>query len=320
MEQICNELFARLRTSLDYLIFEILTEHSEAAFSRHDIASWFNKMSTPSPATFAVHHVLLEVALNKRWDEAAQALRYVEAIMAQAQTYKAEVRVLSFSLTSLTDIELSVLKFAFRDDIGYLESLIGAPNETNKQAAEQIKATLAVLERAAPLWHQELLLMANQFFLASPLEKSSPTFGGATVFDAFGSVLLNPYLLTSIPKTLLSLVHESSHQQMFLFHLDDPILLNPPEATFDSPLRLEARPMEGIFHALWVSARESLAAEQVLTTCADYAWCDTLHLAQKRSISVFEDLAVTVQKHAEFTDFGAVLFTQVQDAMNELDR
>lgn len=315
------EVFSRLKGSLGRLAFDLLAEHAPVPVAPAAFEAWFEAMDQPPPSVFAVHAVLLDVALKENWTLAPQALSQLQAMMElQPSRQSSAPCVTSFSVSDMEDIELEVLTFAYQDDVGYLTNLVGSTNAETEEATSLIGQALDILEHQAPCWHAELLLLTNHFFLASPPAGAALSFGGASVFDAYGSVLVNPRMLRDIPSTLMTLIHESSHQHMFLFHLDDPILLNPPEATFSSPLRSEPRPMEGIFHALWVSAREALMAEALLMACGQAPWHDELMQRQAKSLSAFHDLEAMVREHAVFTDLGSRLFADVRDAIHGLKR
>ncbi|WP_024697284.1 aKG-HExxH-type peptide beta-hydroxylase [Pseudomonas avellanae] len=54
-------------------------------------------------------------------------------------------------------------------------------------------------------------------------------------------------------------VHEAAHLRLFLKSTDDKFVLNPENQLYTAPFRPDARPMLGIFHALFVLARIALA-------------------------------------------------------------
>lgn len=51
------------------------------------------------------------------------------------------------------------------------------------------------------------------------------------------------------------IVHEASHMHLNCLMAKDPLILNSPEERFISPLRPDPRPMIGVYHATYVSAR-----------------------------------------------------------------
>ena len=61
------------------------------------------------------------------------------------------------------------------------------------------------------------------------------------------------------------LIHEYSHNLLFGIARNEPLVFNDPEERDESPLRQDLRPMDGIYHALFVSAREALAMRAILS-------------------------------------------------------
>ena len=54
------------------------------------------------------------------------------------------------------------------------------------------------------------------------------------------------------------LTHESAHAHLFSLSLGDSFVTNPDDELHLSPLRRDPRPLDGLFHATYVSARIAL--------------------------------------------------------------
>ena len=76
--------------------------------------------------------------------------------------------------------------------------------------------------------------------------------------------------------------------------------------------------MEGIFHALWVSARMVVAAEAVINVENPPPWSDQLVQKQSNARTAFLDCAKTVAKHAELTELGQTLYSDAQEAIDAI--
>lgn len=59
-----------------------------------------------------------------------------------------------------------------------------------------------------------------------------------------------------------TLAHEGSHSFLFGLTMEEPLVRNPDDELFPSPLRQDRRPMDGIYHATYVSARMYYALDQ----------------------------------------------------------
>ena len=130
--------------------------------------------------------------------------------------------------------------------------------------------------------------------------------------------MLNPSLVPNRIILIESLAHETAHALLFGLTLGADLSTNGPNARYASPLRADARPIEGIVHATFVLARmvyalERLAARSALTE-EERALVGS-RLARHRE-SYTAGLAV-VDAHARFTEAGAAIFQACRQAMSE---
>jgi hypothetical protein len=313
----CTELQHRLYTSLHHLIFEAAADQvspplSEGAL-RHRIYDAF-----PGPAIFAFHKALLDAATADDPKQFAVLAAAFSALPASDLYIKQGVTLGELSNKNFSPAALEVLQDGFKDDIGLTAHLVPPSPLVKEQALMHGEIALNTLHACAPDWYAELALIAGQVLYAEVADPSISGFGGVSAFDAFGAVVMNPNLHTSPARALMEIVHESAHQHMFLLHLDDPILNNDGAAAYASPLRQEPRPMEGIFHAAWVSARMALAAKVVLASPARPTWSDDLTIRQARSVSAFRDCSIVIDAHADFTARGRTLYQTACAALDDL--
>jgi len=308
----------RLAVSLEHLLFDVFAAFNTGQISTQALKGTLDKeCGFPSASVFALHGVLLKAALSQNVSKVPQAASALAGVLERSADRSTALQITPFGLPDLHNDDCWVLQDAFADDIG-LTSDLRTPDESLVMGAQSlIFQAVDLLKAAAPDWYHEFILLADQLLLA---ESSSDThwFVGAAVFDAFGAVLLNPAALTDLPSTVMALIHESSHQQMFLYHLDDPIVLNPAEEGYPSPLRKEPRPMEGIFHAMWVSARMALAANALLTHNAAAEWHQDLTQQKLQAIGAFRDCEATVAAHGDLCEFGKTLFENARSAVNAI--
>jgi hypothetical protein len=114
-----------------------------------------------------------------------------------------------------------------------------------------IDRALAVLSQIDPEMADEhriliqhyVLLDANNLVAGSSFEFLGLIFIGA-IEDPHG-----------VLEMLYYLVHEQTHQYLYHLTAQDPFVLNDNTDRHSAPLRADARPMEGIFHATVVLAR-----------------------------------------------------------------
>lgn len=145
-----------------------------------------------------------------------------------------------------------------------------SPSEENFAACkETIAAGFALLKRADPDFHAEVRRLVRMIVLAAPgSEDPVDRFNGASTFFLWGGSLLNADLKRSSVAMVDLLVHESSHVLLFGVSADGALTENSGSERYDSPLRADKRPIDGIFHACFVATRVHLAMSRMLASGA----------------------------------------------------
>ena len=108
------------------------------------------------------------------------------------------------------------------------------------------------------------LLAEVVFAGGSPDEKF--TFHGISSFFLWGTVLINAEGHKTALELVQTLAHESSHMHLFAVALDSPLVHNSEEERYHSPLRTDPRPMDGIYHATYVTARMHYVLSRLLAS------------------------------------------------------
>jgi HEXXH motif-containing protein len=174
-----------------------------------------------------------------------------------------------------------------------------------EQIRKRLELALEWLDRGAPALAAELRCLIGEVVLASVPPGDTFVFDGASSFMLWGAVLLNVSSHETRLDCLQALVHESAHNLLFGFSVDGPLTDNDPDARFDSPLRLDPRPMEGIFHAAFVTARMHHAVRELLCSGilggADH---DEARAALELHVKSFEQGRATIERHAQLTPVG----------------
>lgn len=89
-------------------------------------------------------------------------------------------------------------------------------------------------------------------------------FAGGSCYMLWGALFINaPYHGNDIAM-MEAIAHESGHSLLFGFTIDEPLVSNDDAEVFASPLRDDLRPMDGIYHATYVSARMHWAMSRLL--------------------------------------------------------
>ena len=119
-----------------------------------------------------------------------------------------------------------------------------------------IKQGLELLALNLPDWYAEITLLVSEILILN-----TDNLRAGSSFDLFGLIYINfDYKAEKLTDIISFIIHESAHLYIFLLSLKDPLVLNPPEERYQPPsaknaLRMDKRPVIGIFHATFVLAR-----------------------------------------------------------------
>jgi len=183
--------------------------------------------------------------------------------------------------------------------------------------AQAIRRAIALMARADRALADEFRALVLQILLAAGESGDGQSeFDGGSSFMLWGALFINP----ARPKTDIELVetlaHESAHSLLFGHAIDDPLVENDTAERFQSPLRDDPRPMDGIFHATFVSARMHYAmarlAQSGLLAAADEA---SAREAMTRDASAFRDGLAVVEANGRLTELGAAVMAGARNYM-----
>jgi HEXXH motif-containing protein len=130
---------------------------------------------------------------------------------------------------------------------------------------QDIERGLALTQQADPIWYDEIRGLLRMITLGAAAS-SDPldVFNGASTFFLWGATLINTDFRRSAVSIVDLLVHESSHVLLFGLSADGALTQNSGHERYSSPLRSDARPIDGIFHACFVATRVHLAMARLL--------------------------------------------------------
>jgi HEXXH motif-containing protein len=112
-----------------------------------------------------------------------------------------------------------------------------------------------LLARATPELTAEFDALVSQIVLVIGNSESDYQFDGGSAYMLWGGLFLNASSHQHPVAVAEVLAHESAHILLFGFASAESMTRNPDSELYNSPLRVDPRPMEGIFHATYVSAR-----------------------------------------------------------------
>lgn len=186
--------------------------------------------------------------------------------------------------------------------------LAGAPDpELFAACRSRVEAGLALLDTGFPEMAGEIRALLREIIVAAgPEDPKAITFDGASCYMLWGAVLLNARGQTNVLDTAQALAHESGHNLLFGLCASGPLVDNPDEELFASPLRTDLRPMDGVVHATYVVARMHQTVARLLAAgCldAEEARAAAADLALHRR--AFESGDAVIRQSARLTQVGS---------------
>ena len=176
---------------------------------------------------------------------------------------------------------------------------------------------LSLLNRAAPNLAGEIRVLMRELLLVANGEGAKFDFDGGSSYTLWSGMYLNVEDKHNPLDVAETLAHESGHTLLFGLTYDEPLVLNEESERFASPLRDDLRPMDGIYHATYVSARMLYTAKQ-LSQLDDLSAADRALLAehQKTFREGFNAGYEVVAQHAKLSETGRTIMANAYTYMN----
>ena len=187
--------------------------------------------------------------------------------------------------------------------------------EAFKACMADLSSGLATLRQADPLWFEELQALLRMVVLAVPASsKPADGFNGASTFFLWGAALINAAVKREPISVVELLVHESSHVLLFGLSAEGALTRNGGEERYASPLRQDKRPIDGIFHASFVTTRVHLAMDRLLASGSLSDRDARAALDQKQyNAKAARDCIDVLERHAELTELGDKILGSLQE-------
>lgn len=200
--------------------------------------------------------------------------------------------------------------------------LTAVKNDLLIKASANIHLALNQLELSAPQMHQEVVIIISDIVLASSGKDHKMEFGGISSFCSWGSICLNEARHQHWADYYKKIVHECSHLVLFAIARNEPLVLNSDSEKFSSPLRDDPRPVDGLYHAAFVSAREAMALEACIAylenpggDSQDLLTIEKLEKLLNSSVLAFWDCCEQLNNHAVLSSLGKAILNDTKQYM-----
>ena len=172
----------------------------------------------------------------------------------------------------------------------------------------ELGPALALMRDAAPSLADEFDALVSELVMVSGEERRGYKFDGGSCYMLWGALFLNVSIRRSRVALVEVLAHESAHMLLYGFAAEEPLVLNDDDELHPSPLRADPRPMDGIYHATYVSARMHWAMGRLIDSgLLDASERSEAHAAREADARNFETGDEVVRRHGALTATGEAL-------------
>lgn len=142
--------------------------------------------------------------------------------------------------------------------------IVSPPADSVDLAIGRFRSGMNRLRQMLPELADEFEVLVREVILVVGADDLNYGFAGGSCYMLWGALFINATAHDSDVATIEAIAHESAHSLLFGLTVDEPLVLNDDQELFSSPLRDDPRPMDGIYHATYVSARMHWAMSQLL--------------------------------------------------------
>lgn len=287
------------QTPFDTKALRRTVERSEALLTTNDKA----RLS----GTLVAGYTLLEGAMraNKASEIEARLSRFAARRVGGAGT-----RIAALGRSSLAAIESDDLKEVLSCELarsGQNSDIFDPTNEVvvDRSLRAAVEA-LNAIRLAAPGLADEIEQLVTDIVVIDSTKTNA-----ASSFQSFGVVVLKYLQPFQTWTTYVEhITHEAAHHLLFAIFKVEDVFKTGTDERFRSPLRSDPRPLDAVFHAMFVLARiiyilrriRDCASYPNFNRTATYSFYNPLTLIEQ-----FRDAYSVVASNAQLTDFGAKL-------------
>ncbi len=182
----------------------------------------------------------------------------------KAQPRSAPARISRFTEGDFSGLELKQMHRWWDIEPANRMAMTNPSDEEYALAQERIPIALKHLREASPELHGEVEWVVRDIIMTKPDGTNLINYSGASSFALWGALTINAETQREWMQHYRQIVHETGHNLLFGIARDEPLVTDDPSDRRASPIRADLRPIDGIFHAAFVSARESLSFDALL--------------------------------------------------------
>ncbi len=309
-EAVNARMRGRLGDSLRYIIEQA---DGQIVIPRAELDGFFDRLShgPVSPLVFGAYCDLV-LALNA--DDLGAAERLLCEIAASPNVADGP-RVVDLGDSTTDAAAERYVRLADTDPDAQIT--ISRPGASSARVRTLIAQAFALINSGNPALGAEIRAILREIVLAYGAENTKGLkFDGVSSFMLWGGVVLNVEGYSTVLELVQALAHESGHNLLFGLCACGPLQDNDDSERYPSPLRTDLRPMDGIVHATYVTARMHQSVQRLLDSGAlDQSQRREAEQANTLNARHFAAGMKTVERHAQLTLLGQEVMAGAQNYM-----
>ena len=266
-----------------------------------------------SPNAFAIYYELVPALMEGR----LEAARSLFAELARQRPIDLPFAIRALGEPAMADREERYLRL-MNGDMAHTYVFLPPSVEDLAAFKRQFASVVELLAQAAPELLAELKALISELVLVVGPRDAKVHFDGGSSYQLWGALFLNAVRHKTRIDVIDSLAHESAHSRLFGLCTEEAPVRNADDELHPSPLRREKRPMDGVYHATFVSARMHWAMSRLLASGLlaedERALAIQARDADRRN---FESGYNTVAAHGQLTRTGQVALDAARAYMSD---
>ncbi|WP_425087165.1 aKG-HExxH-type peptide beta-hydroxylase [Stappia sp.] len=313
-----DALHARFRESLAHL-FERCSGH--VAFDNARADALVARLAQPLRLPPAVYGHYFDAVDAVSAQDLTALQRAIDALMTyDPATTPPALELRPLNRETFSAEEEAALRRQFVSDSLHDKQLSHLMGEDCDAALAKLRASLDLLRVHAPVTYGEMETLVSEIVPVHGKVHDDLEFDGASSLRRWGTVLINMTRTRGPIALAETLVHEAAHGTLFAMSPVEFYVFNPENERYSSPLRLDPRPLDGIYHATFVLARMHVAMRELIGSPSldENARAQAMALA-RHSRANFQEGYDVLAVHADYTPTGRAIMEAAHAYMQALE-
>ncbi len=305
-----RRIHARLSESLVHVAQSGVVGRKATASAMEALSARIETGGTVAPERFRHYFALVRAAQQGR---PAKAVASARKLLAAGALTDGAITVRPMADAVMSRSEQRHVRLDFGSDSLATTQIVRIPDGDVPAVIARIEGALALCQQYAPDSHALLAAVTREIIPVMGRARDGMSFDGCSSVERWGAILINMRKQRSDLGLAETLVHESSHSYLFDLTSLERLTMNTMDERYKSPLRLDPRPIDGIFHAVFVLAHMYAFLREVAENPA--APEDLQQEAEEvsaRRVVAFNDGYSVLERHAKPTATGRAILKRIR--------